>query len=152
LLEALAPDQRGLDALLNHYRQIGEVESAKVVATYYTNYLTDHLRTDSELDKPRALERLSSLHEYLDSPEEAIRLAQAASRLAPSDFDLRLRLGRLLVDANRFEEAQIELQWCLRRKPDHAELLTLLATANRNSLLRQADAATTPSSRDSNRR
>lgn len=138
-----------IQQLLNHYRQIGEVASAKVVATYYTNYLTDQRRTDAELDKPRTLKRLSGLHEYLDSPEEAIRLTQAASGLAPSDFDLGLRLGRLLVDAGRFEEAQVELQWCLRRQPDHAELLTLLATANRNSLLRQADAATTPSSRGS---
>ncbi|MEX0818558.1 MAG: O-antigen ligase family protein [Pirellulaceae bacterium] len=148
LLVALEPDQRGLDALLNHYKRIGAVESAQAVAAYYRHYLTKHLRTDPELDKAHTLKQLSSLHEYLDSPEEAIRLAQEAAKIAPSDFDLKLRLGRLLVNAGRFAEGQIELQWCIRRQPNHPETLQLLATANRGSLLHQANAATAPPSHE----
>jgi tetratricopeptide (TPR) repeat protein len=148
LLEALAPDQRGLDALLNHYQRLGEVDSAKVIAAYYTHYLDERLGSDPDNDKLRTLNKLSSLHEYLDSPDEAIRLAQEAGRLAPSDFASKLRLGRLLVNAGRFAEAQVELKWCARHQPDHAELRKLLATANRGSLLHQADASAAPPSRE----
>ncbi|MDA1055489.1 MAG: O-antigen ligase family protein [Planctomycetota bacterium] len=144
LLEALAPDRRGLEALLSHYKRVGEAESAKVVATYYTHYLAEQFRSDPAIDKPGTLKRLSSLHEYLDSPDEAIRLAQEAAILAPADFDVKLRIGRLLVTAGRFKEAQVELQWCARRRPDHAEIRKLLTAANRGSLLRQADASTAP--------
>lgn len=148
LLEALAPDQRGLDALLNHYKRIGEVDSAKVIAAYYTRYLIERLESDPDHDKLWSLNKLSTLHEFLGSPDEAIRLAQEAARFAPSNFDLKLRLGRLLVNTGRFAEAQVELKWCIRHQPGHTELRELLATANRGSLLHQADASTVPPSRE----
>lgn len=142
LLVAMEPGGRGLEAMFNHYKQAGEVESAKVVATRYTQYLTEKLSTDPKVNKLGTLKRLSNLYEYLESPDKAILLAQEASALAPSDFDVRFRLAHLLIAAGRFEEAQVELQWCARRKPDHAGIRQLLATANRKSLLRQADAST----------
>ncbi|MBI2479521.1 MAG: hypothetical protein HYV60_13065 [Planctomycetia bacterium] len=142
LLEALAPNQRGLEALLNHYQQVSETESAKVVATHYMHFLEKQLFDVPRLKQASTLKTLSSLHEYLDSPEEAIRLAQEASGLAPTDFDLKLRLGRLFFNSGRFAEAQAELQWCARRQPDNVEIRAMLTDANRGSLVRQADAAT----------
>ena len=145
LLEALTPDRQGLEALFSHYQQKGELDNANVVANYYTHYLVQQSSSDGGLDRLWSLNRLSELHEYLKSNDEAIRLAQAANQISPSDFNIKLRLGRLLVRANRFTEAQVELQWCARRQPDHAEILTLLAAANRGTIVRQADASHLPS-------
>lgn len=146
LLEALTPDQQGLDALISHYKKVGDADSAKVVAVYFTHYLVDQSSSNSNLDQVWTLKKLSSLHEYLDSPDEAIRLAQEAERFEPAEFNAKLRLARLLVKAGRFTEAQAELQWCARRQPDHKETRSLLATANRGAISQQADAAIRPQS------
>jgi protein involved in temperature-dependent protein secretion len=71
-------------------------------------------------------------------------VAGEAARLAPTDFDVRLRLGRLLFGAGRWEEAQVELEWCERRQPNRKDVRELLTKANRESLLRQADVSQTP--------
>ena len=144
LLNTLAPDLRGLEALLSHYKEVRDVESAKVVATYYAHFLAQQLHSAPGLDRLWAFRKLSRLHEDLDAPNDALRFAREASVLAPADFNLKLRLGRLLVNSGRFAEAQVELQWCARHQPDHAEIRKLLAAANRGSLLRQAAALTAP--------
>ncbi|MBC8351312.1 MAG: O-antigen ligase family protein [Planctomycetes bacterium] len=147
LLNALAPNQRGLEALFGHYQRMSDVDSAKIVATYYTHFLAEQFHSEAEQDQLRTLRKLSALHEYLDAPDEAIRLAREASRLAPIDFELKLRLGRLFVKAGQFAEAEAELQWCVRRQPDHAETLTLLLIAKRGAILRQANASKSSASR-----
>ncbi|HUG69153.1 MAG TPA: O-antigen ligase family protein [Pirellulaceae bacterium] len=152
LLVVLAPHERGLGALLDHYRQLGEAESAKVVAVYFVRHLTEQIRNDPGPDKLGTLKTLSALYEYLESPDEAIRVAGEAARLAPTDFDVRLRLGSLLCGAGRWEEAKVELEWCVRRQPDQQGVRELLTKANRESLLRQADASQTPLSTDRVRR
>ncbi|MCA9119938.1 MAG: O-antigen ligase family protein [Planctomycetaceae bacterium] len=144
LLDTFVPDQRGLEALFNHYQRASETDSAKIVATYYTSYLSEHIQNESELNELATLTKLSSLHEYLGHTGEAIRFAKDAEALAPSDFALKLRLGKLLVASNQFVEAQAALKWCARRQPDHHEVHDLLSTANRGSVLRQADASGLP--------
>ena len=141
LLTVFEPDQLGLEALLAHYQRLGEMDSAKTVAEYYESQLVEQLPSETKTKKLQSLKDLARLYEFLENPDQAIRMAQEASCLAPTDFELKLQIGRLLVQTERFQEAQVELQWCARRRPDHEGARQLLATANRESLLRQADAS-----------
>jgi len=152
LLTAFAPDSRALELLLTQYKASGKAESAKTVAVYYTRQLEEQFRTDPTIDKSRTLERLSSLHEYLGSNETAFHLAQEALKAGPWNFNLRLRVGRKLIDRERYTEAQTTIKWCTRRQPEHKHARNLLEEANRGAHMQQADRSAEMSSSGPSRR
>ncbi len=152
LVASLEPDSSGLDALFSQYQRMSDPDSARSIATYHVQLLSQQLNDKQTTSRLQTLRKMSYLLEHLDSTDDAIRITRAASRIAPTDFDLRLRLGRLLVQQQEFAEAKAELEWCSRRKPDHAETRRLLAETNRQTHLRQANSSQTPSMDDPSRR
>ena len=62
-----------------------------------------------------------------DATEEALRCVDTALKYAPDDADLRLHRADLLLEAERDEAAENELERILQRDPDHVQALVRLA-------------------------
>ena len=62
-----------------------------------------------------------------DAVDEALRCLDTALKYAPDDADLRLQRADLLIEAERDEAAENELERILKRDPDHVEALMRLA-------------------------
>ncbi len=137
LIEAFAPDDTGFQALLDHYRRTGDVESGQIVAHGYIQRLTQNLRAPTQPQQAKTWERLATLHAFVGEKAEAVQAAERAVQLDSTNYSLRLQFGRLLLDAERFGEAYEQLAWCSRRRPNDTTIQRLMATAHRASLAQQ---------------
>jgi ABC-type polysaccharide/polyol phosphate export permease/predicted Zn-dependent protease len=82
---------------------------------------------DIEPDNPRALRALSAAECALDRPDEALGLALQAAALAPSDSDMAIHAGELLLRAGRIEDATVLLGNTARREPTNPTLWRLIS-------------------------
>jgi tetratricopeptide (TPR) repeat protein len=90
-------------------------------------YLTRAL--DIEPENPRVLRALSAAGYMLDRPDEALSLALQAAALAPSDSDIAIHAGELLLRAGRIDDAVALLCDTVRRDPTNPILWRLISAA-----------------------
>ena len=84
---------------------------------------------DIEPDNPHALRALSAAGYALDRPDEAIDLALQAALLAPSDTNIAIHAGELLLRAGRIDDALALLCDAARRDPANPILWRLISAA-----------------------
>ena len=66
----------------------------------------------------------------LGNPEQALRSARCAVEAATDDFKSRRNLAKLLLKNQRFDEALVQIRWCLLRYPENKELRDELGIAH----------------------
>jgi capsular polysaccharide transport system permease protein len=81
-----------------------------------------------EPENPQALRALSAAIWALDRPDEALRLALRAAAIAPSDSDVSVHAGELLLRAGRVEEAIPLLENAARSDSRNPTLWRLIST------------------------
>lgn len=68
-------------------------------------------------NNPRSHFARGDLLERLRAKNDALEEFKTAVALAPDQFDMRARLGRLLLEMKRSEEAATEYEWLAERRP-----------------------------------
>ena len=81
-------------------------------------------------DRTEALVLRADAYQALGDLDAAIRAMRQAVQVAPQDFERRLRLGRLLVQAERYGQARKVFQALLKLRPHDETLLYTLGLLN----------------------
>ena len=119
-VETLQPNHAVLLVALARYREIGSKDDLVALAEYARELV---LAAEEEgQTEPAGLAHrwilVSRTLRAVDDFQSATDAAQRAAVLAPYLFPARLELAGALRDAERFEEADTHIRWCLARRPD----------------------------------
>jgi tetratricopeptide (TPR) repeat protein len=90
-------------------------------------------------DAATAHTRLGHAFIAMAKTQEAYREFQSAAGLDPADAESRIEAGRLLLDAQMFEEAQIRAEQVLEKRPGNPQAIVLMARAIAASQQAQGD-------------
>ena len=133
-LEYFSPDCDALGRLFQFYRNLSADEAARYVGIRYAEELE---RATGDVDSTASAvlwDRASAVYAYLGDPQKAADCARQAVFQTPDDFGRRRRLATALLANHEYEEAVSQLQWCLSRRADDADLQRQLDQANRRRL------------------
>ncbi len=109
-------------AVLDYARLCARPETYERAETYYKLYF--------ELaDNPAVRLEFANMLSWAGRHEEAVRQFRGYLAFAPEDIDARRSLGRVYNAMARFDEAVVELTYCLERRPDDIEIKLDLARA-----------------------
>jgi Tfp pilus assembly protein PilF len=123
--KALALNPRYTEAALNlavTYNEQGLYDEARRVH----EHATSHQSAEGKQIEPFARGKLSNMHAdlgqayaELNMPDKAIAEYREALDLSPSFADVRTRLGQLLKDCGRLDDAEAELERVKRDRPGY---------------------------------
>ncbi|QDU87402.1 O-Antigen ligase [Pirellulimonas nuda] len=116
-LEAFQPDGPLLRTVFLQYAARGDEGDMKALANY-TQRLADESHDLTPRGRSAIWRHASEIYRNLGDNEQAIVCATRAYELAPGDFYNRLHLAASFVAAERFDDADPHLRWCLSRRPD----------------------------------
>lgn len=145
LLKEFEPDAQGLGELFTFYRSQQREEEARFLAERFAPAMEQEAKAaPTRMAAARAWAHARSLYAYLQATDQAVACAQQAVQASPSDFHRHQELADVLLTAQQFDAAIEQLEWCLRRHPDDADLQQKLANVKRRKL-EPANTATAPS-------
>jgi tetratricopeptide (TPR) repeat protein len=134
VVQDLEPDLRGLARLFARYRSLNLVEDAKFVGGRYAPLLEKEARAVKGAAGARLWFAASNVHQFLQDQERTLACIEQAVRAAPGDVAIRRAYGFRLLDAQRFDAAIAQFQWCLRYNGDDESSKAGLARATRRGL------------------
>lgn len=140
-LENFQPERDALRQLKNHYLRIGQIADAQVTARRLVEKLLEQAKSPDLRVASQTWYELQGLYGLLEDLPAALRAAQRAVELDSHNLAFRQRLGVLLLQSKDYPAAARELQWCLRRKPDDANLMRQLTAAKRGDLEQRSAAS-----------
>lgn len=128
-LREFQPDADAMGIMVQHYRRPElEAELESVLASHA-------ISCESKAKELAGIESAkywglaaSSYRKLHNQPKQRVCLQRAVAENA-SDFDARLSLGYVCLDLEEFAEAEMQLRWCVRRKPEHPVAKKLLGQA-----------------------
>jgi len=146
LIEYLEPGADVSDLLLAAYQRHGGDADLHAIAEHAEGLLDRIDPSQEPIEAARRWRHVSQINKALGDHGAAARCALRAHELAPYDFWVRLQLATALYDAERFEEADPHIRYCLARRPDLRELHYWLkrTTAMRAVAARTPRVAATP--------
>ncbi|TWT34008.1 O-Antigen ligase [Posidoniimonas corsicana] len=116
------PDWRLTFAAYQFYKLRGEESDLHALATHALQCA--ELNEQTELPNRAAHNwwQAATIHQELGDTGQAVRCAEQAYRLRPACFYIRRGLAAALFRAERLEEADPHIRWCLARQPDDSAL------------------------------
>lgn len=124
-LENLDPDTAATELTFNVYRLIGSQEDLHAVAEH-AEQAALATAEGSPHDRARCWRQLSLIYRFIERFDSAVACAERAQEASPYDFWVRHELALALNGADRFDDAEPHLRWCLARRPDLRYLQQLL--------------------------
>jgi tetratricopeptide (TPR) repeat protein len=128
------PDGEALDELFTFYRHEDRPDDARTVGRQLVESLRRRATHRTGRSAARTWERSAEIQLALGDVREAAESLRNSLFHAPEHFERHHRLARLLLESGQFDAAIAELQWCLRRKPNHPQLCRQLESARRQRL------------------
>jgi len=86
---------------------------------------------ENQSNNPDAHYNLGTAYKCKHEFSDAILSYKTAVSLSPSDVELRIKLGNLLFEVGRFEEAAVELSMSSELQPENPDLLYQLSYVNK---------------------
>jgi tetratricopeptide (TPR) repeat protein len=117
-LDYLQPDTRGLGKIYIRYRYLNRREDAVLAGRRYAPLLEEQAQREKGADAARLWATASGVYQYLEDAERSLECIARAVRAAPADPATRRNYGFQLLDAQRYDDALTQFQWCLRYNPD----------------------------------
>jgi tetratricopeptide (TPR) repeat protein len=117
-VEMFQPDQRGLGKLYIQYRYLNRRDDAIHAGGRYAPLLEQSAQQQKGPFAARLWSTASAVYQYLEDAERSLSCAKQAARATPGDISLRRNFAFRLLEAQRYDEATTEFQWCLRHNPD----------------------------------
>ncbi|QDT69693.1 O-Antigen ligase [Planctomycetes bacterium MalM25] len=124
-LEAMRPDCAATELVFAAYHQTGSQEDLIAIAEHAEKALLA-ADGDAPRDAARRWRQLAMINRAIDRCEAAVECAQRALEALPYNFWVRHELAMALNRAERFDEAEPHLRWCLARRPDLRYLQQML--------------------------
>jgi O-antigen ligase/tetratricopeptide (TPR) repeat protein len=118
LLEALQPDWTRIGVIYRRYQYLNRREDAVFAGRRFIKLLKDEALKQSGDSACSLWSEVASAYDYLDEPENALTAIELAMRAAPGNFSARRAHAFYLLEANRYDHAVKELEWCLRHDPN----------------------------------
>ena len=78
------------------------------------------------------------LHNDLQQSQEALTCLEKAYAAGPHIYPVRMAIGRALLEAERFAEAEPHVRWCLARRPDNKALSAALIEITKQRYARRS--------------
>ena len=128
-LKAFNPDAHTLRHLYHCYQHTAAPSETIALRLAYCRSLEDEAGKLGGKEAAGRWLEAADLHAEMANHAKALACAQAAAKCDATGFWARRRLGESLLAVGRFEEAEAELLWCLRRKPDNKTLESMYTAA-----------------------
>lgn len=135
MLRMFEPKYEGLKSLYRFYREHRSPEGMKAIGIPYAAELERIAASQTPRHAARNLHYAHQVCREIGRPDEALRLAAAASKRLPRDVAIRRDLGLRLAEAGQLDEAFETLKWCAQRKPQDLQLQNEVARVNRLRLM-----------------
>ncbi len=132
-LDSFQPRLADLPSLCRIYRSVPPADGAEPVCDYCVQRA--HLESAHLNGVESAGVWLSAgrVCRALRGLDQSLVCLRRACRLDSNNYAVRLGLGELLLELQRYDEAEVHLRWCLRRKPNDRAARASLETALRGS-------------------
>jgi tetratricopeptide (TPR) repeat protein/O-antigen ligase len=133
-LETFHPDWFTLRDVWTRYRQIGQPADLRTVLDYATAAADRQTREANSIRPEFIWAWLAAMHADLGESDAALQCLERAYAAHPRQYSIRYQLGRALIDAGRFAEAEPHIRWCLARRPADGALKAAIDSINRYRL------------------
>ena len=143
LLDLFRPDLAALEVMHAYYAKIDRPEELQIVRMHLARACEKHAGTLEGKEAAKGWTRAAGVYEKVEMPRETFRCLELAMRSDSTHFETRYMLGKSLLDAEAFDQAQQHLEWCMRRKP-RDERLRKLTEAAIDGRLRQSSISSDP--------
>lgn len=124
-LDTMQPDCAATELVFAAYQQTGSQEDLIAIAQH-----AEQASLAAGGGAPREVARrwrqLAMINRAIDRSEAAVECAQRAQEAMPYNFWVRHELALSLNQAERFDQAEPHLRWCLARRPDLRYLQQML--------------------------
>jgi O-antigen ligase/tetratricopeptide (TPR) repeat protein len=129
LLELFEPDLAALGVMRAYYKKADRPEELRIVRMHLARASEEHASTLEGREAAEEWALAAGLYEKVEMPSETFRCLGRAMNCDSTHFQTRYLLGKCLLDAKAFDQAQEHLEWCMRRKPRDGKLRKLTETA-----------------------
>ena len=133
LIEMLEPQLEDWPLFIYRYNQLRNTPQLKIVCDYF--YVLAQQQEDS-MDLCDIWHNLSRQYSRVEEIEKAVSCAMRALKSNSGRFDVRMQLATLLIQLEKFADAEAHLRWCVSRNPDSDHAKTLLAKAVKQRVAR----------------
>jgi tetratricopeptide (TPR) repeat protein len=129
IMETFRLDLTAMRELVAIYSRRGDKDALDDVRARYAQACEWEARRTEGQDAVKMWLDAANAFDQLDRPNEQLRCLGNAARRDPTRFDVRLALGKCLLEMNHHGEAEEHLKWCLRHDPEDKSLRRLLESA-----------------------
>lgn len=138
-LHRFAPDWLTLPYVWQRYRLLGNTNDWRILVQYGLTIAKRDCPDQTPYQAARIWHALASMQREIGDLDGVLSSYQQAYRVAPNIYWVRRELGRSLVRAGYYQEAEPHLRWCQSRHPEEEQLKNELILATK-SRLRKAEA------------
>jgi tetratricopeptide (TPR) repeat protein len=125
-VEAFHPDWQTLREIWARYRENGSRQDLDDLVAYAAT-VTERQAQEKEGIPPAYLWLFqAAMYTDLERPGDALVCLEKAYRAGPHLFAVRFAVGRSLLAAGRYAEAEAHVRWCLARRPENKGLSAAL--------------------------
>ena len=139
-VKRIDPGYEAVELALKQYQIYGSPQDLEVLCDHALSE-AENADRQGEIPSQELASRWRHASESLrmvERFEEAIQCSERALQLAPNDFWVRLEAVRAYRDAERFDDSDPHIRWCLARRPDIRYLRSWLQeSAKRRTLVDQ---------------
>ena len=139
LIEMLEPQLEDWPIFIYQYTQLGNTSQLKIVCDHF--YVLAQQQADS-MDLCDIWYTLSRAYPRFEEIEKAASCAMRALECNSGRFDVHMQLATLLIQLEKFADAEVHLRWCVSRRPDARSASALLAKTVKRRIAQPASAST----------
>lgn len=137
-LDELRPDWYLLPRIWSTYKAIGRPSDLSQLVGYAEG-LAERSSSQYTSEQMASIWRsLARMQQHIQLYDDAAKSLAKAFDQAPSNYRIRREYGRVLLEVDQYELADVHLRWCLRRRPDAAKLREELALVRQGLVASQA--------------
>lgn len=116
-LDSFKPRLNDLMSLCRVYKSFPPVDGVQPLCDYSVKRAQQQSSLRCGAESARMWLSAARVCREMQRREQALECLRRACRLDGNNYTVRSNMSELLVDLGRYEEAQVHVRWCLRRRP-----------------------------------
>lgn len=121
-LATFQPDWQTLMPIWNRYRQTGQLQDLQSLVVYAYQAAQRESAELKDVRAARIWQWQAAMFTDLGQADRALECLQRAYAANPRVYEVRYALGKALLGAGQFTQAEPHLRWCLSRHPENKHL------------------------------